>query len=127
MIHPTTSPCSCAGILRAFTLTALFVGSMVLASSALAANKPAKAEDLAKMEAALPEKAPAAPKKARKVLIYGNAQGFVHSSIALGEQTVYEATYQAQFGWLTIQPDIQFLLEHTRTAKIFATRATIVF
>jgi len=46
---------------------------------------------------------------------------------ALGEQTVFEVTYQAQFGWLTIQPDLQFLLEHTRTAKIFATRATIVF
>ena len=45
----------------------------------------------------------------------------------LGEQTVYEATYQAQFGWLTIQPDVQFLLEHTRTAEIFATRATVVF
>ena len=49
------------------------------------------------------------------------------ADMALGEQTVYEATYQAQFGWLTIQPDLQFLLEHTRTAKIFATRATIVF
>jgi len=49
------------------------------------------------------------------------------ADLALGEQTVYEATYQAQFGWLTIQPDLQFLLEHTRTAKIFATRATIVF
>lgn len=46
---------------------------------------------------------------------------------ALGEQTVYEATYQAQFGWLTIQPDVQCLLEHTRTAAIFATRATVVF
>jgi carbohydrate-selective porin OprB len=45
----------------------------------------------------------------------------------LGEQTVYEATYQAQFGWLTIQPDVQFLLEHTRTAEIFATRVSIVF
>jgi porin len=46
---------------------------------------------------------------------------------ALGEQTVYEATYQAQFGWLTIQPDVQVLLQHTRTAGILATRATIVF
>ena len=49
------------------------------------------------------------------------------ADMALGEQTIYEATYQAQFGWLTIQPDIQFLLEHTRTAEIFATRATVVF
>jgi carbohydrate-selective porin OprB len=45
----------------------------------------------------------------------------------LGEQTVFEGTYQAQFGWLTIQPDLQFLLEHTRTAGIIATRATVVF
>lgn len=49
------------------------------------------------------------------------------ADLALGEQTAYEATYQAQFGWLTIQPDVQYLLEHTRTAAIFATRATIVF
>jgi hypothetical protein len=47
--------------------------------------------------------------------------------MALGEQTVFEGTYQAQLGWLTIQPDIQVLLEHTRTGEIFATRATIVF
>jgi hypothetical protein len=53
-----------------------------------AANKPAKPEDLAKMEAALPGKAPATARKPRKVLIYGNANGFVHSSIALGEQTI---------------------------------------
>jgi len=61
---------------------------LMLTAPAMAENKPAKAEDLAKMEAALPAKAPAAPKKARKVLIYGNANGFVHSSIALGEQTI---------------------------------------
>lgn len=61
---------------------------MMLAGPVLAANKPAKPEDLAKMEAALPDKAPAIPKKARKVLVYGNANGFVHSSIALGEQTI---------------------------------------
>lgn len=45
----------------------------------------------------------------------------------LGEQTVFEGTYQAQLGWLTIQPDLQLLLEHTRTAGIVATRATVVF
>ena len=64
------------------------LGAIVLASPAVAANKPPKPEDLAKMEAALPEKAPAVPKSARKVLIYGNANGFVHSSISLGEQTI---------------------------------------
>ena len=45
----------------------------------------------------------------------------------LGEQVVFEATYQAQFGWLTIQPDAQLLLEPARTAGILATRVTIVF
>jgi len=84
MIPPSFTPRS--PFIR--SLTAVCAGGIMLAGSALAANKPAKPEDLAKMEAALPEKAPAAPKKARKVLIYGNAQGFVHSSIALGEQTI---------------------------------------
>ena len=69
-------------------LTAACFGAMLLAAPAPAANKPAKPEDLAKMEAALPDKAPATPKKARKVLVYGNANGFVHSSIALGGQTI---------------------------------------
>ena len=45
----------------------------------------------------------------------------------LGAQTVVEATYQAQFGWLTIQPDLQVLFQAARTAGIIATRATIVF
>jgi carbohydrate-selective porin OprB len=49
------------------------------------------------------------------------------SDTKLGEQTVFEATYQAQFGWLTIQPDVQLLLQHGRTASILATRATVVF
>jgi type 1 glutamine amidotransferase len=70
------------------SLTIACLGALLYAGPALAANKPAKPEDLAKMEAALPEKAPASPKKARKVLVYGNAQGFVHSSIALGEETI---------------------------------------
>ena len=70
------------------SLAAACLGGMMLAGTASAANAPAKPDDLAKMQGALPEKAPAAPKKARKVLIYGNAQGYVHSSIALGEQTI---------------------------------------
>lgn len=64
------------------------IGGLMLTAPVQAINKPAKPEDLAKMEAALPDKAPATPKKARKVLIYGNANGFVHSSISLGEQTI---------------------------------------
>ena len=44
-------------------------------------------EDIAKIEAALPEKAPAAAKKSRKVLIYTKATGFVHSSIPVAAKT----------------------------------------
>jgi type 1 glutamine amidotransferase len=42
-----------------------------------------KPEDVEKMRAALPEKAPAKPKKARKVLVLNKAAGFVHSCIPL--------------------------------------------
>ncbi|MBV8756594.1 MAG: carbohydrate porin [Deltaproteobacteria bacterium] len=45
----------------------------------------------------------------------------------LGSQPLLEATYQAQFGWLTIQPDAQLLMEHPRTTAIVATRVTVVF
>jgi type 1 glutamine amidotransferase len=40
--------------------------------------------------AALPEKAPAAPKQARKVLVIGRAAGFVHSSIPIAARTIDE-------------------------------------
>lgn len=43
-----------------------------------------------------------------------------------GDQVVLEATYQAQFGWLTIQPDFQLIMLQDRTAALFATRVTIV-
>jgi len=49
---------------------------------------PAKPDDVKKMEAALPDKAPAEPKAKRTVLVFGNADGFVHSSIGLGEETI---------------------------------------
>jgi len=45
----------------------------------------------------------------------------------MGAQTVVEGTYQAQLGWLTVQPDFQLLMLRDRTAAIFATRATVVF
>lgn len=41
-------------------------------------------DDLKKIEAALPDKAPAAPQKARKLLVFTKATGFVHSSIPVG-------------------------------------------
>ncbi len=43
-----------------------------------------------------------------------------------GAQIVYELTYQAQFGWLTIQPDFQLLAQRGRTTPIGAVRVTIV-
>jgi type 1 glutamine amidotransferase len=64
-------------------------------------GKTPKEDDVKKVEAALPEKASVAPKKAHKVLVFGRAAGFVHSSIPLGCKAVellgkktgaYEAT-----------------------------------
>ncbi|HZL36553.1 MAG TPA: ThuA domain-containing protein [Tepidisphaeraceae bacterium] len=61
---------------------------LLLSGSARAADRTAKPDQVKKMEAALPDKAPAQPAKPRKVLVYGNAEGFVHSSIELGEETI---------------------------------------
>ena len=47
-------------------------------------------DDVTKMMAALPAAAPAKPAKARKVLVLGNARGFVHSSIPLAARTIDE-------------------------------------
>ena len=53
-------------------------------------NQPtaAKPADITKVQAALPDKAPAQPMQPRKVLAFGRAQGFIHSSIPLGCTTV---------------------------------------
>jgi type 1 glutamine amidotransferase len=53
-------------------------------------NQVPKPEDVAAMVAALPDKAPAAPKKPRRVLVLGRAAGFVHSSIPLAARTIEE-------------------------------------
>ena len=55
-------------------------------SSAFAQDKSQRpnADDLKKIQAALPEKPPATPKKPRKLLIFTKATGFVHSSIPVG-------------------------------------------
>ena len=45
-------------------------------------------DDLKKIESALPEKAPATPKRARKVLVFTRATGFVHSSIPVAAKAV---------------------------------------
>jgi len=48
------------------------------------------AADVEKMKAALPAKAPAKSAKPHKILVYGHAAGFVHSSIPLAAATVDE-------------------------------------
>lgn len=48
------------------------------------------ATDVEKMLAALPPAAPAKPARARKVLVLGNARGFVHSSIPMAARTIEE-------------------------------------
>jgi uncharacterized protein len=53
-------------------------------------NQTPKPEDVEKMMAALPDKAPAKPKQPRKVLVLARAAGFVHSSIPLAARTVEE-------------------------------------
>jgi type 1 glutamine amidotransferase len=63
-------------------------------------NQTPKPEDLSAMMAALPDKAPATPARARKVLVIGKAQGFVHSSIPLAAKTV-EALGTKTKAWTT--------------------------
>jgi type 1 glutamine amidotransferase len=47
-------------------------------------------DDVTKMMAALPATAPAKPAKARKILVFGNARGYVHGSIPLAAKTIEE-------------------------------------
>jgi type 1 glutamine amidotransferase len=47
-------------------------------------------DDVTKMMAALPATAPARPGKARKILVLGNARGYVHGSIPLAAKTIEE-------------------------------------
>lgn len=53
-------------------------------------NQTPKQSDVDKMMAALPESAPAKPKKPRKVLVLSKAAGFVHSCIPLAAKTIEE-------------------------------------
>ena len=47
-------------------------------------------DDVTKMMAALPATAPAKPAKARKILVLGNARGYVHGSIPIAARTIEE-------------------------------------
>jgi type 1 glutamine amidotransferase len=51
-------------------------------------NQTPKPDDVEKMMAVLPDKAPAKPKQPRKVLVLAKASGFVHSCIPLAAKTV---------------------------------------
>ena len=74
--------------LVAFGLCGSMLGGLA-ASVGRAQDQPApKPEHLEKMQQDLPADAPAKPKKERKVLVYGLANGFVHSSIPLGQATI---------------------------------------
>ncbi len=53
-------------------------------------NQTPKPEDVEKMRAALPERAPAKPAHPRKILVLSNAAGFVHSCIPLVATTMEE-------------------------------------
>jgi len=63
-------------------------------------NQTPKPEDVQKMMAALPDKAPAKPLHPRKVLVLCKANGFVHSSIPLAAKTV-EALGTKTGAWTT--------------------------
>jgi uncharacterized protein len=71
---------------RLLLTAALVFAPFTLAQPAPKAQRP-NAQDLDKITAALPDKAPATPKQPRKVLIYTRATGFVHSSIPVGAKT----------------------------------------
>ena len=64
-------------------------------------NQVARVTDVMQMMAALPDTAPATPKKPRRVLVLAKAQGFIHSSIPLAARTI-EALGQKTGAWTTV-------------------------
>jgi type 1 glutamine amidotransferase len=73
------------GVLALPLALALGLGSSAAQEKKDNANKPAVAPDaVKKIEAALPDSAPVKPAKARKVLVFTLATGFVHGSIPVG-------------------------------------------
>ncbi len=68
------------------TVSTILLIFTMLISTSLAADKPprtASEADVKRVEEALPSKAPAAPAKARKILIFSLCEGFNHSVIPL--------------------------------------------
>ena len=64
-------------------------------------SQVARVADLMQMMAALPERAPAVPKKPRRVLVLAKAAGFVHTSIPLATRTI-EALGERTGAWTTV-------------------------
>ena len=62
------------------------------------------ADELRRIEGALPKEAPAKPKKARKLLIFTKATGFVHSSIPVGAKA-FELMGEKTGAWSAIVSD----------------------
>jgi len=53
--------------------------------------------------------------------------GLAYAQLDTGDQTLVETTYEAQIGWLTVQPAVQLMMLRERTVGIVATRMTVVF
>jgi hypothetical protein len=53
--------------------------------------------------------------------------GIAHAQAEQGDQTMVEATYEAQLRYFTLQPSVQLILLPARTVGVFALRSTIVF
>jgi type 1 glutamine amidotransferase len=70
---------------RPFVAAALGLAAAALLNLTATAQPP---DQLAKVEKALPEKAPAAPKQPRNILIYSKTAGFRHSSISIGTRAI---------------------------------------
>jgi uncharacterized protein len=70
------------------TLSMVVVGTLLWAALGSPAPAAVPADQIEKMKAAAPDKAPATPKKARKLLIYTATKGFRHSSIPLAAEAI---------------------------------------
>jgi type 1 glutamine amidotransferase len=81
----------------------LFTSSFALAQNPQRPQRPT-ADDLKKIEAALPKEAPAKSTKARRLLIFTRATGFVHSSIPVGAKT-FELMGDRTGAWSSVVSD----------------------
>jgi hypothetical protein len=78
-----------------------------------------EAEELAKTVAALPEKAPGAPARPHKVLVYTATSGFKHDSIPLGARTILLLGRQSG-AWETLISNDRHMFEPETLAQFDA-------